>query len=60
MERVHYVILSSSDLVEKISSASACEGIWEEAEKSDFKTVLPFLEELVFLTKQNLLFFQKN
>ena len=55
MER-EYIMSSSlpSDLVEKISSASAkCEGIWEEArKKSDFKTVLPFLEELVILTKQ--------
>ena len=53
MEREYYVILTSSDLVEKISSAAKCEGIWEEArKKSDFKTVLPFLEELVILTKQ--------
>ena len=55
MER-EYIMSSSlpSDLVEKISSASAkCEGIWEEArKKSDFKTVLPFLEELVILIKQ--------
>ena len=55
MER-EYIMSSSlpSDLVEKISSASAkCEGIWEEArKKSDFKTVLPFLEELVMLTKE--------
>ena len=55
MER-EYIMLSSlpSDLVEKLSSASAkCEGIWEEArKKSDFKTVLPFLEELVILTKE--------
>ena len=55
MER-EYIMSSSlpSDLVEKIASASAkCEGIWEEArKKSDFKTVLPFLEELVILIKQ--------
>ena len=55
MER-EYIMSSSlpSHLVEKLSIASAkCEGIWEEAKKkSDFKTVLPFLEELVILTKE--------
>ena len=55
MER-EYIMSSSlpSHLVEKLSIASAkCEGVWEEArKKSDFKTVLPFLEELVMLTKE--------
>ena len=55
MER-EYIMSSSlpSHLVEKLSIASAkCEGIWEEArKKSNFKTVLPFLEELVILTKE--------
>ncbi|MDC6447623.1 carboxypeptidase M32 [Alphaproteobacteria bacterium] len=51
-----YIMSSSlpSNLVEKLSSASAkCEGIWEEARKeSDFNIVLPYLEELVKLSKE--------
>ena len=55
MNREH--IMSSSlpsNLVEKLSSASAkCEGVWEEARKeSDFNIVLPYLEELVKLSKE--------
>ena len=55
MNREH--IMSSSlpsNLVEKLSSASAkCEGVWEEARKeSDFNIVLPYLDELVKLSKE--------
>ena len=47
MERIYYVIPLPSDIVEKISSASAkCEVLGRSRKKSDFKTVLPFLEEL--------------
>ncbi len=51
-----YIMSSSlpSNLVEKLSSASAkCEGVWEEARKeSNFNIVLPHLEELVKLSKE--------
>ena len=58
MER-EYIISSSlpSKLVEKLSNSSAkCEGMWEEARrKSDFNIVLPYLDELVELSKEEAL-----